>query len=164
MSNWLVAQTKPHATMLAVNNLHRQGFTTFLPLERRMQRRQNRLQEMTKPYFGNYLFVSLRNSEAPVSQIRSTCGVSRLVEFGGSIAKISERLIDELKSRCDENGFLQLQSNTQVGDKVRVAGGPFYDHLGKVEQLASNDRVWVLLDILGHRNRTLVAKSDLVEA
>jgi transcriptional antiterminator RfaH len=163
MSNWLVVQTKPHAMALAVDNLHRQGFATFLPLERKTQRRQNRLLQITKPYFGNYLFVSAKGSAAPVSQIRSTYGVSRIVEFGGSIAQVPEQSIVELKSRCDGAGCLQFPSATQAGDSIRVIGGPFHDQLGRVEQMASNERVWVLLDILGQKNRTLVSRNDLAK-
>lgn len=164
MSNWFVAQTKPNAMELAVKNLQRQGFVTFLPLERKTQRRQNNFRQVKKPYFGNYLFVSSTGSTAPVSRIRSTYGISRLVEFGGNIAQVSEELISELMSRCDDAGCLQLPSATRTGDTIRVIGGPFHDRLGTVEKMASNDRVWVLLDIFGRKNRTFLTKDNLAKA
>lgn len=161
---WLVAQTKPNAIALAVENLQRQGFGTFVPLERKTQKRQNKLLQIKKPFFGNYLFISVGGSPAPISRIRSTYGVSRLVEFGGSIAHVPQQLIDELQNRCDDDGCLELPSSTQAGDAIRVIEGPFYDQLGKVEKVASNDRVWVLLDILGQKNRTLLSRRNLTEA
>lgn len=163
MSNWLVAQTKANKMQLAMSNLQRQGFASFAPLERKTQRRQGKFLQITAPYFGNYLFVSLRGTTAPVSRIRSTYGISRLVEFGGNIAQVPQQLIEELKNRCDDAGCLQLPSTTQAGDTIRVIGGPLHGHLGKVEQMASSGRIWVLLDILGQESRSLLTKSDLAQ-
>jgi transcriptional antiterminator RfaH len=158
---WLLAQTKHNAMNLAINNLHRQGFVTFVPLERKTQRRQKKLLQIKAPYFGNYLFVSTEDSSAPISCIKSTYGVTRLVESGGAIAEVPQQLIDELKDRCDKEGCIVRPTSAQIGDAVRMTGGPFHDQLGQIEELATNDRVWVLIHMLGGQNKALVKLSGL---
>lgn len=161
---WLLAKTKFNAFELARCNLARQGFEVFLPLERRNQRRRGKVVSLKTPYFGNYLFVSAASSTGQVSAIRSTLGVSCLVEFGGKAAEVCSQLVDDLRRNCDEEGCLTLPATVRKGDWVKVVSGPLFDRLGCVQELASKDRVWLLLEIMGRQSRTLVDRQDLVLA
>jgi transcriptional antiterminator RfaH len=161
LMRWVLAQVKPGSETLAKRNLERQGFESFLPLERRTQGRKGRLTDTKRPYFGNYIFVAANDASAPVTAIRSTFGVSRLVEFGGTTAHVPTALVRELKNACDEHGCLTLRPTMDAGDTVQVIRGPFFSQLGQVESFASKDRIWVLLDLLGSLNKTLLARKDV---
>ena len=42
-----------------------------------------------------------------------------------------------------------------------MANGPFADCIGTVEQIAPDQRIWVLLDILGKNTRVAIRSADL---
>ena len=74
-------------------------------------------------------------------------------------------VIDALKAREDEGGFIKLARRNcfSPGDKVRITEGAFTDNLALVEGVSDHERVAVLLDLLGRKVRVLVG-ADLIAA
>jgi transcriptional antiterminator RfaH len=67
---------------------------------------------------------------------------------------VSVAVFEALKRREDANGLIQLDHKPQFsrGDKVCVRDGAFQQCLGLYE-LTSNERVTVLLELLGRKVR-----------
>ena len=158
---WYLAQLKPNCASIAQRNLARQGFETFLPLERTTQRKGGQLVEVKRPYFAGYLFVGIKTGAAPWSAIHSTLGIARLVRFGSTPAHVPTELVSELRGACDAECCVTTHVALEKGDDVRIAAGPFSDFIGQVEQLAPDKRAWVLLDVMGKATRVSIPSADL---
>jgi transcriptional antiterminator RfaH len=161
---WYVVQTHPHAEAKAVAHLHRQGFETYLPLILKRRRHARRVETVAVPLFPRYLFVIVDIATQRWRAIQSTVGVARLVCNGEQPTALCEQVIDELKSREDDRGFVHLEpARFAVGDKVRVLDGVFSRCHGLFEGMSDRERVTILLDLLGRKVR-VVLDGDLVTA
>jgi transcriptional antiterminator RfaH len=159
---WFVVQLKPNAEAIAKRNLLRQGMHFFAPYEEVSIRKARKLVQVSKALFPGYLFVSLGQDVGRWRAVNSTMGVCRLVSFAENRpAQVPGVMISTLMRRCDLSGKLLPPRFLQSGEAVRVTNGPFADFIGTVEQIASNQRIWVLLDILGKNTRVAIRREDL---
>ena len=106
MKHLYLIQFKPNSYRLAERNLHRQGFETFLPMQKITSRKASRFVSDLKPLFPGYMFVSVNSDLAPWRTINSTIGVSKLVSFEGKPKPLPLQLISCLILRCDASGTL----------------------------------------------------------
>jgi transcriptional antiterminator RfaH len=164
LSQWYLAQVKPNCAAVAQRNLERQGFACFVPLERYTLRRAGRFVSQTRLYFPGYLFVSFRPSSAPWRAITSTHGIAQMVRFGGQPAAVPAQIVSELQAACDHEGCITEQAPLAAGDDVRIAHGPFAGFAGRVDQAAPEQRLWVLLDVMGQATRVSLSSRDLRRA
>lgn len=159
--SWFLAQIKPNCAQIADRNLKQQGFQTFLPMEEGTQNRKGRFVSSLKPMFPGYIFVSFDVAGGFWRKIQSTYGVTRLVSFGKEPAAVPLDIVSQLILRCDDNGRLLPQTLLKAGDKVRVTSGPFAEFLATIEKTAPEQRVWVLMEIMGGRTRVAVNTNQL---
>lgn len=150
---WFLAQFKPNCQHIAERNLQRQHFPVFLPQQRVTRRQRGRFVEALQPLFPGYLFVSFDPASGGWRKINATYGITRLVAFGNDPAPVPPALLAALMARCDGEGALQPPCAFTPGDEVRVTKGPFADFVARIEELDSQERVWLLLDILGRPTR-----------
>jgi transcriptional antiterminator RfaH len=155
---WYVTQTHPRAEAKAAAHLGRQGFHTYLPRYLKRRRHARRIETVAAPLFPRYLFVAVDMGAQRWRSIQSTIGVMHLVCNGEEPAAISNRIIDDLKNRESELGFIQLDQRQKFrsGDKLRVIDGVFCDSLGLFEGITDNERVTILLDLLGRKVRVML--------
>jgi len=66
-------------------------------------------------------------------------------------------LVSRLMLRCDEGGKLLPPPTLQPGDAVMLSGGPFAEFIATVETISPDQRVWVLLDLMGRTARVAVS-------
>lgn len=161
MSNWYLIHTKIRQERVALENLERQGFACFLPLIRAEKLRRGALQVVQEPLFPRYLFIRLgtgleSQSWAP---IRSTVGVSRLVTFGQTPAKIEDELITQLQVKNDSTE-VQLR-HFEPGEQVVVTDGPFVGVEAIYQMADAEGRVMVLLNILSKQVKMAVPPSSI---
>jgi transcriptional antiterminator RfaH len=152
---WHVAQTHIHAESKATQHLLRQGFEVYLPRYLKRRRHARRVETVAAPLFPRYLFVAVTPTQR-WHPIQSTIGITRLVANGDLPAVLSEAVIDGLKQREDAKGFIRLEHRFAPGDKVRVSGGAFCDFLGLFDDISGDDRVAILLDLLGRKVRVIL--------
>jgi transcriptional antiterminator RfaH len=153
-----VVQTQPHSETKAVWHLERQGYATYLPRYEKRRRHARRIETVAAPLFPRYLFVAIDMAAQRWRSIQSTIGVSRLVCNGDDPAALADGVIDGLKRRQDERGFVLLDSRPRFkpGDQVRIVDGIFASRLGLFEGLSDGERVAVLLDMLGRKVRVVL--------
>ena len=161
MSNWYLIHTKIRQERVALDNLERQGFECFLPLIRAEKLRRGALQMVQEPLFPRYLFIRLgtgleSKSWAP---IRSTVGVSRLVTFGQTPAKIEDELITQLQVKTDSSE-VQLR-HFEPGEQVVVTDGPFVGVEAIYQMADAEGRVMVLLNILSKQVKMAVPPASI---
>jgi transcriptional antiterminator RfaH len=160
-----VAHTQPHAENRAVANLQRQGFGTYLPRYQKRRRHARKVEIVAAPVFPRYVFVAIDPARQRWLSIRSTVGISRLVCQGDKPLPVPTGIVEALRARHDEAGFLRLMAppGLKVGDKVRVLDGAFEEALGLLEAVSDDERVTILLDLLGRKVRVTL-DSGLIAA
>ncbi len=159
---WFVAQLRPNCETIAKRNLERQGFGLFAPYEELVMRRASAYRTVRKPLFPGYLFVSFDPAGAHWRAINSTMGVSRLVSFRtGEPSNVPDALIANLQGRCDADGKILPPDELAPGEQVRIIQGPFSEFVATVEHLAPQQRIWVLLDVMGKSTRVVLKPGDL---
>ena len=150
---WYVIQFKPNSHHQATKNLNRQGFNTFLPLNEITSRKASRFVKSTKPLFPGYMFVSFNKTENKWHKIRNTYGVSRLITVNSSLKSIPSTFIDSLMKRYDSSGKLIPIVEMKKGDKVEILEGPFANFIASVEKYESEQRIWILMDLMGRKTK-----------
>lgn len=162
-SRWYVVQTHAHAEERAACHLQRQGFATYLPRYRKRRRHARRTEIVAAPLFPRYLFVCVDVSSQRWRAIQSTIGVARLVCQGADPAAVPDGVIAQLRGR-EAEGFVALpQRRFSPGEAVRVLEGAFASCLGLFEGMKDEERVAILLDLLGRKVR-VVLDQELVTA
>jgi transcriptional antiterminator RfaH len=165
-ATWYVVQTQPNAERKAFANLSRQGFTAYLPRYRKSRRHARRTEIVAAPLFPRYMFVSVDVTSQRWRLLRSTIGVSRLICNGDMPAPVQPGIVGALRSREGEDGLIDIGRGPQFlrGDKIRVRDGAFGDCLGIFESATDNERVLILLDLLGRKVRVALHSEDVIAA
>lgn len=162
---WFAVQAQPRREKLALFHLARQDFTGFCPMRsttRRVGRR--RVTELT-PLFPGYLFVSLDLNRDRWRSINGTIGVLRLVAFGSGSrpAPLPQGFVERLQE-WSNGGGLGGGDQLRAGEAVRIIGGPLDDLCGVLETANDNERVRVLLSLLGKETRVTLRREYLIAA
>ena len=160
-TRWFLAQLKPNCANIAERNLKLQGFRTFLPIEDGTKRVRGKFITAPRPLFPGYIFVQIDTGAGHWRTINSTTGITRLVSFGKEPAPVPLDIVSQLMLRCDGSGKLLPPKLLKPGDQVRLTSGPFADFVGRIESIAPERRVWVLMEIMGGETRVAVA-TDLL--
>ena len=160
-SSWYIVQFKPNSHKIAVRNLERQGFETFLPMHEVTRRTVVKFETVIRPLFAGYMFVTCDPEKAPWRQINSTHGVSRILSFSEGPKPMPEALIAGLLARCDNVGKVVPLEDFEAGQSVEMHSGPLESFIATVEQMANDARVWVLLDFMGKETRVQVDRQQI---
>lgn len=146
--DWYLVHTHMGREHVAALNLNRQGFATFLPTQLRSIRHGRKLKTVRAAYFPAYLFTTFDQNSDRWSPINNTFGVRRLVAFNDRPARVPSAIISELIVRSDEAGLVNAFPTLAMGDQVRINAGPFTGHLALIEQLPSQSRARVLIELM----------------
>ena len=87
-----------------------------------------------------------------------------IAKNGEDISKLNlvpNTLIADIMARCNQARILLPQKQFSKDDTVRLVSGPFDNFLATVESIDENQRVWVLIDLMGQATRTLVKAEKL---
>jgi transcriptional antiterminator RfaH len=165
MTSWYAVHTQTHAETRARDNLLRQGYSAYLPCCRVWVSHARRRQLLLRPLFPRYLFAAVEDPAMRWRPILSTFGVSDLVRAGDRPAPVPSEIVEAIRAREQDGAFADLdpRRNLRPGELVRVTAGAFADALGRLVELHDNDRVVVLLDLLGRAVRAQLT-GRMVEA
>lgn len=160
--DWYVIHTKPRQEQRALINLMQQGYQGYLPIITLEKLSRGRINLVEEPLFPRYLFICLDNSRhgqnwAP---IRSTLGVSGLVTFGSTPAKIDATLIDFIHQQQDSLKVQPVRLFHQM-ERLLVSEGPFAG-LETIYQMSSGEnRAMVLIELMGKPTQMQIAPAHL---
>lgn len=157
MPFWTVVRTHPNSEKIAIYNLQRQEFDYYQPkiVERKL--RNHKMQQVESPLFPCYLFVHVKEQWR---SLQYTYGVASLVN-----GVVRDHIIDGLRNR-ELNGIVQLPKSPpyDIGDKVKIAAGPFAGQQALVQRMPAKERQKVLLALLNNKIQVLVNEADLQAA
>ena len=163
MQSWFAVLTKPRSEAIAHDNLRRQGYACLWPRVRRALRGPDGVRERVECLFPNYLFLHADPETESLAPVRSTRGALGLVRFGGTPARVPEAVIERIRARIDAgDGLVRLAApELAPGTRVRVRQGP----LSGIEAVfladSGNERVRLLLDLLGTTREVVLPRAQL---
>ena len=159
MTYWTAVHTHACEEDKAAYHLRRQGYTIYLPRFLKRRRHARRTEVVSAPFFPRYLFVAIDEAATAWRAIRSTCGVSNIVCFGDRPARVPSAVVEEIQAREDERGFVVAGAGRTFskGEKVRIAEGPFRDLDGLFTGVADEQRILLLLNLMGRQVKVRVS-------
>lgn len=157
-ANWFAVFTKPRQEHIALENLQRQGFDSFLPMAINPYQLRSLRQMRIEPLFPRYLFLRAVADQQSLGPVRSTRGVATLVRFGTELAHIPETVIRAIRSRCDaDTGLVRLDPvPVEPGDKVKVFDGPLAGCVGLFQACSGKQRALLLIEMMGRQTSVAV--------
>jgi len=155
---WYVAKTHPNGEQKASFHLQRQGFDVYLPRYLRRISHARRISWQPRPLFPTYLFVAMAGADQRRRAINSTIGVAHLIcDERGPLA-VPAGIVEVLQNEEDDRGLVMTGRKVpfERGAKVQIMSGAFADHIGRFEVATDDERVVILLDLMGRQVKAKV--------
>ena len=113
--------------------------------------------------FPGYLFIQLNEKTQNWSPINSTKGVSHFVKFGLNFAKAPNSVIEFIKTNQHITADkLNNLNKFKPGDKVQISDGTFKDYTAIFKCYKSDERVILLMNLLGHEQSLSIKKESVI--
>lgn len=162
---WFVVHTNPKQEERANSNLIAWGVETLYA--KLKARRHNEFTGVptyiTQPLFPRYLFAKFKREQ--LSKILFTRGVHDVVCFGDGPACVSEEIIEVIRGRIDQNGFVKLNNDLKPGDRVVISAGPLKNLIGVFErEVKGSERIMILLTAIGYQGHLEVDRNLIKRA
>jgi transcriptional antiterminator RfaH len=155
MKNWYLIKTKPRQEKTAILNLENQKYTTYCPIVI--------INNKQVVLFPGYIFIHLDKSKEDWSPIRSTKGIVNFVRFGLNFAQIPDNVIEFIKANQLSNKEKLINLNKfKPGDKVQISDGVFKNCIAIFESFKSDERVILLMNILGQQQAINIKQDSLI--
>ncbi len=148
---WYVVYTTVKGEFRARLALEAQGFTVFLPVEKRWVRHARRKTQVMRPLFSRYLFVRFDINRDHWYAIKRTDGVEGILTNNSIPVRVPAAAVEDLRQAQAIGAFDQTTAVLRLkeGDPVRIASGPFKDFIARVKEAKSRKRVDILLQLFG---------------
>lgn len=159
---WYVIRTSNKQEDRADSNLQTLGIETFSPhiKECRTNIYSGEKKYVIKPFFPGYIFA--RINDFHFHKVSFTRGVRAVVHFGNSPAPVDDAIIDTLRLRTGEDGFIRLDKQLKPGDRVIIDDGALQNISGIFERETTGDqRVVILLEAVSYQARLEIARDRL---
>ena len=154
MKHWYLVKTKSKQEDIAILNLENQNFHVYCPFV--LIRNKNEV------LFPGYIFIQLDKDTQNWSPIRSTKGVLYFVRFGLSYAKIPDNIIEFIKTnQLNTAEKLKNINKFKPGDKVQIADGVFKNCIAIFKSYKSDERVILLMNLLGQQQKLTIKQESL---
>lgn len=165
MTHWYVARTRTGSEMRALWHLNNQGYSAYLPRYRKKIRHARRVEISLRPLFPGYIFVLVDEDTPHWRPINSTVGVIELVSANGRPQAVPDSIIDNIRAREDQDGVVtMMSSDLHKGDEVLFHDGILSDARGLLSEVSDDQRVVVLMKLMGREVRVRTSMDCLVRA
>lgn len=149
---WAVAISHPGCEHKAVWHSTKRGFECWFPRDRGKDR--------LVALFPSYFFVVASDAWR---KLMTTPYVRGVITTGEKPCTLPDDVIKNIRERCDDNGIF-IREKYRKNQKLMVHKGPLAGHICIYQGMRSQDRVRVLMDLLGAQVRTDVRECDLAAA
>lgn len=155
MRNWYLLKTKSKQEHIAIKNLENQKYCCYCPTIT--------IQNKQIVLFPGYIFIYLHNEKENWSPICSTKGIVNFVRFGLNYAQVPDAVIkflraNELINKEKFNNLDRLKS----GDKVQISDGVFKNCVAIFKSSKPQERVLLLLNILGQQQSITIKQESVI--
>ena len=165
MSRWYCVYTQPQLELWARSNLWERGFDVYLPQVLKRRRHARRTDYVPRALFPRYLFVQADIETSGQRALRSAKGVVDILRCGSGDAPtpVDDAIIEAIRRRENDKGYVELNEldGLRKGDRVRIVEGALCDQVGLFEKLGDDQRVMILLDLLGRAVRARIPQQNI---
>lgn len=166
---WSVAVTVPQAERRASSELEVAGVTSYFPKLATIEAHRGRIVERRRPLFPGYLFWYF--NEAAWSVVKHAEHVLDVLMGEALPALLRDEIVDELRDRESDDGVIHVDPPKRkrkfgYGMCVRINEhrSAFFGLSGIVSGMSGEQRVEVLMDLLGRMTPVTVRETELVLA
>lgn len=165
MKKWYVIQTKPMREDEVDKRLSLSDadIETFNPKIKSFVGSRSSQVCRAKPLFPSYIFARGDLWDANLHHmVKYTRGVNKVLRCGELPVPVPDEVIEIIKGRVGEGGFIEQQAVFKPGDHVRVRRGILKDLIGILEKpVTAAGRVAVLLRIMNRQMRAILGCADV---
>ena len=155
MRNWYLIKTKPRQENVAIKNLENQEYSTYCPTVT--------IKNKHVVLFPGYVFIHLDKNMENWSPIRSTKGVVNFVRFGLNFAQVPDNVIEFIKAnQLINKEKLKNLNRFKSGDKVQITDGVFKNCVAIFKSSKPEERVILLLNLLGQQQAINIKHKSLI--
>ena len=158
---WHLVYTKPRKESLALEKLSEQGLMGYLPMKPMERIRRGKRQVLQEPLFQRYLFIQaddrffLRRHA-----IRSTPGVSHLLQIGETDASVDDELIGIIRS-LEAGHQDQVEAYFKPNSVVKITQGIYHGLEAIFVEDQGEQRALLLIQLLQTDTRISIDKHHL---
>ncbi|MBE6161657.1 MAG: transcription termination/antitermination protein NusG [Firmicutes bacterium] len=127
-------------------------FRVIVPETTEVEMKNGQKKEKVKKMFPGYILVEMIMSDEAWYIVRNTPGVTGFIGSSGKGAKPTPLPPQEIDRVLATMGMsrINIESEINVGDSVKIVDGPFKGMAGKVDSVdLENNRLNVLIDLFG---------------
>ncbi len=157
--DWYALRVRPNHERTCAIALGYKGFEPFVPMYKSRRKWSDRVKELERPVFAGYVFC--RFVAGSVREVVSTPGVSSVVAFANVPARIDEAEIEALRVAAQSGRPLEPYPYVNIGDRVRIDGGPLDGLEGILVQVKNSLRLVLSVTLL---QRSVAVEVDNVRA
>lgn len=158
---WRVVMANPHAERLALANIKRLGFETYLPMAitERPRTARRPAAQIIRPFLPGYLFARFDTVLDEWGDLFRTVGIKAVMMAGGSPVSVADAQIAAMRQR-EEAGLIKISDPSDVvtwrkGQALRMVG-PKADIDVIFDELIDKNRAAVFVTLLGRTSRQVV--------
>lgn len=145
---WHLIYSKPQKEHLALKKLTEQGFMGYLPLRPVERIRRGQRQVLQEPLFHRYLFIEADDRFLMRRHtIRSTPGVSHLLQIGEIDTPVADELIDIIRS-LEASHQDQIEAYFKPNSVVKITQGIYHDLEAIFVEDQGEQRALLLIQLL----------------
>lgn len=159
-ASWYVVQTKPRQEFRALEQLQNQQYECYLPTLQAKKVYRGKLVTATEPLFSRYLFIHLDSTITDWSPIRSTRGVSGMVNFCGRYTPLPDAYVEALQEMAQKSPACLFEP----GEQVMIVEGPFAGLKGLYQLPDGEARAFVLIELIRQPQKLSFAMKALRKA
>ena len=163
--SWYVVHTHRQQEDRTSSNLLSLGLEMLNPKLRvkRFNEFSGKLTYVAKPLFPNYIFARFCVNQS-YHRVRFTRGVHSLVCFTNEPASVDDAIIELIRSRVGDDGFVKTEDAFKPGDEVRINDGRFRNFYGVFEhEMSDVERVQILLNTVSYQAHVVVDRALLTK-
>lgn len=158
---WRVVMANPHAERIAMANIKKLGFETYLPMaiSERPRTARRPAAQIVRPFLPGYLFARFDTVSDEWGELFRTIGVKALMMAGKAPCSVADSMIDAMRQR-EEAGLIKISDPSDVvtwrkGQSLRLVG-PKADIDVIFDELIDKNRAAVFVTFLGRTSRQIV--------
>ena len=158
---WHLVYTKPRMESLALEKLCEQGLIGYLPIKPVERIRRGKREILQEPLFQRYVFI-LADDRFLMRRhaIRSTPGVSHLLQIGETDASVDDELIGIIRS-LEAGHQDQVEAYFKPNSVVKITQGIYHDLEAIFVEDQGEQRALLLIQLLQTDTRISIDKHHL---
>ena len=160
--NWFALSVRPRWEKRVGDDLQKDGYEVYLPLQRTRRKWSDRMKWVDVPLFNGYLFVRVSHRE--YFGVLQHPAAMRYITFGGIPAVVAEEQVIAIRRALGEGIDFEVTSQGfRPGQHVNITAGPFSGLGGEVVRYAGRKSLLIRIGDTG-LNMVCTMQAAFVEA